>query len=134
MSSASGTAAGRPTGRSAATCSPCSRNTARPAKKPPGPPPARRNWSGSDSGDRSPARQRWRGPILRQRRGLLNERLAPAMPFLDPLENLGHALHFAGRALLAAPLALARPRELARQLSDILVGALPLAVAAGLAL
>jgi phospholipid/cholesterol/gamma-HCH transport system permease protein len=56
------------------------------------------------------------------------------MPFLDPLENLGHALHFAGRALLSAPLALARPRELARQLSDILVGALPLAVAAGLAL
>jgi phospholipid/cholesterol/gamma-HCH transport system permease protein len=56
------------------------------------------------------------------------------MALLDVLENLGHALQFAGRALAAAPLALARPRELGRQLYQVLVGALPLGVAAGLAL
>jgi phospholipid/cholesterol/gamma-HCH transport system permease protein len=56
------------------------------------------------------------------------------MPLFDALENLGHALQFAGRALLAAPRSVARPRELARQLYAVLLGALPLAVAAGLAL
>jgi phospholipid/cholesterol/gamma-HCH transport system permease protein len=56
------------------------------------------------------------------------------MPLLDPLEHLGHFARFAFRALVAAPLSFFRPRELARQLHAILIGALPLAVAAGGAL
>ncbi len=56
------------------------------------------------------------------------------MPLLDALEGFGHALHFAGRALVAAARSVARPRDLARQLYHVLVGALPLALAAGLAL
>src|SRR4051812_13054348 len=50
------------------------------------------------------------------------------------LESLGHYSHFALRALLAAPLAVRRPRELLRQLHHILVGSLPLGMVAGLAL
>lgn len=50
------------------------------------------------------------------------------------LENLGHYVHFAARALVAAPGAVRRPRELASRLFDVLVGALPLAAVAGLAL
>jgi phospholipid/cholesterol/gamma-HCH transport system permease protein len=50
------------------------------------------------------------------------------------LESLGHFIHFAIRALLALPLALARPREVGRQLYSILLGALPLGAVAGLAL
>jgi phospholipid/cholesterol/gamma-HCH transport system permease protein len=53
---------------------------------------------------------------------------------LDALANLGRYAHFALRALLAAPLALRRPRELLRQLHASFVGALPLGVVAGLAL
>jgi phospholipid/cholesterol/gamma-HCH transport system permease protein len=56
------------------------------------------------------------------------------MPLLDTLENLGRGLAFAGRALGAAGLSAGRPRELARQLYSVLWGALPLAIAAGLAL
>jgi phospholipid/cholesterol/gamma-HCH transport system permease protein len=56
------------------------------------------------------------------------------MSFLNPLEHLGHYARFAFRAALAAPLSLLYPRELARQLYGILIGALPLAVAAGGAL
>jgi phospholipid/cholesterol/gamma-HCH transport system permease protein len=56
------------------------------------------------------------------------------MTLFNTLENLGHALHFAGRALWAAPAALFRPRELVGQLYQVLVLALPLGVAAGLAL
>src|SRR6266566_2080511 len=50
------------------------------------------------------------------------------------LENLGHYSWFAFRALLAAPRAVARPRELLNQFHSILMGALPLGLAAGLAL
>src|SRR2546423_12959934 len=56
------------------------------------------------------------------------------MPLLDPLEQFGLFARFALRSLLAAPRALLRPRELGRQLYGILIGALPLAVAAGAAL
>jgi phospholipid/cholesterol/gamma-HCH transport system permease protein len=56
------------------------------------------------------------------------------MLLLDRLEEWGRFLHFAGRALVATPWAVARPRELARQFYQVLLGALPLAVAAGLAL
>jgi phospholipid/cholesterol/gamma-HCH transport system permease protein len=56
------------------------------------------------------------------------------MSLLDAVANLGYALQFAGRALGASVLALARPRELGRQLYNVLIGSLPLAVAAGLAL
>jgi phospholipid/cholesterol/gamma-HCH transport system permease protein len=53
---------------------------------------------------------------------------------LTLLENLGHVVVFAVRALIAAPGAVRRPRELASRLYDILIGALPLASLAGLAL
>ena len=56
------------------------------------------------------------------------------MPLLNLLESLGRFIHFALRSLRAVPLALARPRELCRQLHAILVGALPLGVAAGASL
>jgi phospholipid/cholesterol/gamma-HCH transport system permease protein len=50
------------------------------------------------------------------------------------LENLGHFLHFAARALLALALVVQHPREVGRQLYVILLGALPLGAVAGLAL
>ena len=56
------------------------------------------------------------------------------MALLDALETLGNALHFAGRALAAAPLSVLRFREFSRQLYNVLLGALPLGVAAGFAL
>jgi phospholipid/cholesterol/gamma-HCH transport system permease protein len=56
------------------------------------------------------------------------------MPPLNFLEQLGHFTRFAFRALLAAPVSILHPRELARQLHGILIGALPLALAAGGAL
>jgi phospholipid/cholesterol/gamma-HCH transport system permease protein len=56
------------------------------------------------------------------------------MSLLDPLEHLGQFAYFGFRALLAAPAALLRLRELARQLYTILIGALPLGLAAGGAL
>jgi phospholipid/cholesterol/gamma-HCH transport system permease protein len=53
---------------------------------------------------------------------------------LSFLEDLGNYVLFAARALAAAPGAICRPRELANRLYDILIGALPLAMVAGLAL
>jgi phospholipid/cholesterol/gamma-HCH transport system permease protein len=53
---------------------------------------------------------------------------------LGHLEQLGHYAYFALRALIAAPLALLRPRELVAQLFQAFLGALPLAMVAGLAL
>jgi len=55
------------------------------------------------------------------------------MSLLDFLEHLGRYFAFAGRGLLAAPLALLQPRELVSQLYHILIGALPLGIVAGLA-
>jgi phospholipid/cholesterol/gamma-HCH transport system permease protein len=52
---------------------------------------------------------------------------------LSFLESVGRYTHFALRALLAAPLALLRPRELHAQLHNVLLGAAPLGVVAGLA-
>ncbi len=49
------------------------------------------------------------------------------------LEGLGQYTHFALRSFLAAPFALRRPREFLAQLYDILIGALPLGLVAGLA-
>ncbi len=56
------------------------------------------------------------------------------MSVLSALEHLGRFAWFAGRSLWAAPGAFFRLRELCRQLYGILIGALPLAVAAGAAL
>ncbi|HEY7312867.1 MAG TPA: ABC transporter permease [Gemmataceae bacterium] len=50
------------------------------------------------------------------------------------LEDLGRAVYFAWRALLASPLALRRPSYLGIQLHQILLGALPLGAAAGTAI
>ena len=50
------------------------------------------------------------------------------------LQKLGHYFHFAVRCLAATPGAVCRPRELAGRLYDVLIGALPLASVAGLAL
>src|SRR5439155_4856295 len=57
-----------------------------------------------------------------------------AMPVLASLESLGHASRFAGQAFAAALGSVVRPRAVAGQLYHILVGALPLGIAAGLAL
>jgi len=54
--------------------------------------------------------------------------------FFAALETLGRLAHFALRALAALPYALVRPRESAAQLSDVLIGALPLALTAGVAI
>ncbi len=51
---------------------------------------------------------------------------------LSFLETLGRATHFAFRALLALPAALVRPRELKTQLHNVLLGAMPLAITAGI--
>jgi phospholipid/cholesterol/gamma-HCH transport system permease protein len=56
------------------------------------------------------------------------------MPLVAFLERSGRYFHFAGRALPAALAAIRRPGELCRQLYNILLGALPLAVVTGLAL
>jgi phospholipid/cholesterol/gamma-HCH transport system permease protein len=56
------------------------------------------------------------------------------MGLFDRLENLGRFAHFAWRALLAALLALTRPRELLGQFYHVFVGVLPLGVIAGLAI
>ncbi len=53
---------------------------------------------------------------------------------MDFLENLGRLTHFAGRALVALPWALRRPREVLAQLHSVLLGALPLGVTAGVAM
>jgi phospholipid/cholesterol/gamma-HCH transport system permease protein len=52
---------------------------------------------------------------------------------LTLLERIGQYTHFLIRALLAAPAALLRPRDLTSQLHHILLGALPLGLIAGLA-
>jgi phospholipid/cholesterol/gamma-HCH transport system permease protein len=54
-------------------------------------------------------------------------------PF-DVLAQIGRFTYFAGQSLLAAVLAVARPRELATQLYLALVGVLPLGAVAGLAI
>jgi phospholipid/cholesterol/gamma-HCH transport system permease protein len=56
------------------------------------------------------------------------------MPLLALLEPVGHYTYFAARALPAALAALRRPRDLVQQLYVVLLGALPLAIVAGLAL
>jgi hypothetical protein len=56
------------------------------------------------------------------------------MPLFHFLEGLGRYAYFALRALAAVPSALARPRDLQEQLHQILLGALPLGIVAGLAL
>src|SRR5207302_1377168 len=53
---------------------------------------------------------------------------------LDALEQCGHYIHFALRALPAALIAWRQPAELLRQLYGILLGALPLGLIAGMAL
>jgi phospholipid/cholesterol/gamma-HCH transport system permease protein len=55
------------------------------------------------------------------------------MSLFDFLETLGRSALFGVRALLVAPLALGRPHELANQLYQVLIGALPLGMAAGMA-
>lgn len=52
---------------------------------------------------------------------------------LNPLENFGRYCHLALRCLLALPGALLQPGEVIRQLHQVLLGALPLAAVAGLA-
>jgi phospholipid/cholesterol/gamma-HCH transport system permease protein len=52
----------------------------------------------------------------------------------DWFESLGRYTHFAAAAFAAVPAAVMRPRELARQLHHVLLGALPLSVVTGLAL
>jgi phospholipid/cholesterol/gamma-HCH transport system permease protein len=56
------------------------------------------------------------------------------MSLLRFLETLGRISHFALRTLWILPSALARPRELLVQLSHVLLGALPLGLAAGAAI
>jgi phospholipid/cholesterol/gamma-HCH transport system permease protein len=56
------------------------------------------------------------------------------MALLTFLETLGRATHFAWRTLLALPFALRRLSALQVQLHQILLGALPLGVAAGVAI
>jgi phospholipid/cholesterol/gamma-HCH transport system permease protein len=56
------------------------------------------------------------------------------MALLAMLESMGRYTYFAWQSLLAAFLAVVRPKELLRQLYHILVGVLPLAGAAGLAI
>jgi phospholipid/cholesterol/gamma-HCH transport system permease protein len=56
------------------------------------------------------------------------------MPFFSILEQAGHYTHFAALSFLAALLAFRRPSDLLRQLYSVFIGALPLAVAAGVAL
>src|SRR5262249_51362322 len=53
---------------------------------------------------------------------------------LNLLDRLGRFSHFAFRAVPAALRSLGRPGDLSRQLSHVLIGALPLGVVAGLAL
>ncbi len=50
------------------------------------------------------------------------------------LETMGRFAYFAGQSFLAALLSVTRPRQLGRQLYQILVGVLPLAAAAGTAI
>jgi phospholipid/cholesterol/gamma-HCH transport system permease protein len=50
------------------------------------------------------------------------------------LESVGHFVHFAFRSLLAVPVAVLSPRESARQFYRVLIGALPIALLAGLAI
>jgi phospholipid/cholesterol/gamma-HCH transport system permease protein len=52
---------------------------------------------------------------------------------LTLLEHVGRYAHFALRALLATPRAMLRPRELHAQLHNVLLGAAPLGLVAGLA-
>jgi phospholipid/cholesterol/gamma-HCH transport system permease protein len=60
--------------------------------------------------------------------------LSPYDAMLTALEAVGRYAAFAGRAFVAAALAVTRPRESLCQFHAVLIGALPLAVVAGLAL
>src|ERR1700683_2611306 len=53
---------------------------------------------------------------------------------LTILESIGRYTAFALRALAAAPLSITRPKEALRQFYAVFIGALPLAVVAGLAI
>jgi phospholipid/cholesterol/gamma-HCH transport system permease protein len=56
------------------------------------------------------------------------------MALRDALESVGRATYFGVRTLAALPAALRRPGELAVQLHQVLLGALPLGAAAGVAI
>ena len=56
------------------------------------------------------------------------------LPLLDRLETLGQASFFALKATLALPAALCRPGALIAQLYQVLLGALPLGLTAGMAI
>lgn len=56
------------------------------------------------------------------------------MYLFDTLEHLGHFAHFTFRSLLALPGAFLRPRQSLVQFYQILLGALPLALTAGMAI
>jgi phospholipid/cholesterol/gamma-HCH transport system permease protein len=56
------------------------------------------------------------------------------MPLVQSLQTLGQMSYFGWRAFLALPSALLRPRELTRQLHQILMGAMPLGITAGIAI
>lgn len=56
------------------------------------------------------------------------------MYLFDTLEHLGHFAHFTVRSLLALPGAFLRPRQSLVQFYQILLGALPLALTAGMAI
>jgi phospholipid/cholesterol/gamma-HCH transport system permease protein len=56
------------------------------------------------------------------------------MVLLDFLQAFGNLVHFALRTLIALPRSLRHPRDLSAQIYEILLGAFPLAVVAGLAL
>lgn len=56
------------------------------------------------------------------------------MKLLEILEDLGHLTHFGVRTLLALPSAVLKPRESLRQFYRVLIGSLPIALLAGLAI
>lgn len=62
----------------------------------------------------------------------LSEQPAPAHPLLDRLERFGQAITFAGRATLSLPAVLSHPGSMLAQLYQVLMGALPLGLTAGL--
>src|SRR5262249_25455275 len=54
--------------------------------------------------------------------------------FMNILSAIGEFAHFAGRALVAALISLARPAAWLQQLYNVLIGALPLGTVTGIAL
>ncbi len=59
---------------------------------------------------------------------------SPRLPLFDRLDAIGQAAFFAFQATLALPSALRRPREVLAQLYQVLLGALPLGLTAGVAI